>query len=93
MEHKAFKAIVHGVVQGVGFRYYTLRKAQAMSEISGYVKNLPNGTVEVFAEGPESSLMQLMKHIQRGPLGGEVDHIDANWREPTGKFSDFTITY
>jgi acylphosphatase len=88
---KAFRAIVKGVVQGVGFRYYTLRKAHTLENVTGFVKNLPDGSVEVVAEGPEPALLQLLKHIERGPLGSEVESVDVEWRKPGGKYEQFTI--
>ncbi len=93
METKAFKARVFGIVQGVGYRYYTLRKAQTLENVTGYVKNLPGGGVEVWAEGPEESLRQLLKHLERGPLGAAVDRVEWHWKEPTGKYDAFNITF
>lgn len=92
-DFKAFRAIVKGVVQGVGFRYYTLRKAHTLEHVTGYVKNLPDGSVEVVAEGPEPALLQLLRHIERGPLGSEVESVDVEWRKPSGKYDQFTINY
>jgi acylphosphatase len=93
METSAFKATVTGVVQGVGFRYYTQRKALVLSGVSGYVKNLSDGRVEVYAEGPEEALQQLLKQIQRGPLGAAVDAVDVEWLPAKGKYQEFQITY
>lgn len=93
MENKAFKAKVFGVVQGVGFRYHTYRKALALEGVIGYVKNLPDGAVEVWAEGNEDALQQLLKHIQRGPLGSSVERVDVDWQTPTGKYSTFNIAF
>ncbi len=93
MENKAFKAKVFGVVQGVGFRYFTYRKAQALEGVTGYVKNLPDGAVEVWAEGSEAALKQLLKHIRRGPLGSSVERVDVDWQTPAGKYSSFEVTF
>lgn len=93
MEEKvAFKAIVSGLVQGVGFRYYTLRQAQKF-HVTGYVKNLPDRTVEAYAEGEKEVLQQLIAAIRRGPLGSSVDNVDIIWLPFEDKYSRFDITY
>jgi len=62
----AMHVIVHGVVQGVGFRYFVLRRAQPLG-LTGWVRNLPDGTVEIRAEGPVSKLQQLLEALPYGP--------------------------
>jgi len=52
---KAFRAIVRGYVQGVGFRYSAVRMADKIGNITGYIRNLPNGTIEVVAEGQKKN--------------------------------------
>lgn len=93
MEKKAFKARVLGVVQGVGFRYYTLRKAQSLSGVCGYVKNLPDGSVEILAEGAEDTLKQLLQQVHRGPLGSEVERVDVDWMIASKKYTTFNISF
>jgi acylphosphatase len=84
--------IVHGRVQGVSFRYYT--KVTAMKfGIGGWVRNLPDGTVEVTAEGKQSNLNDLLAFLQHGPAGAKVTDIAVEWRPASGKFNDFSIRY
>ena len=83
-------AIVHGRVQGVNFRYYTLLQAQAL-QLTGWVRNRPDGTVEVTAEGPRAALDDLLDYLRHGPSHAHVDRVDAEWRKPTGKFVEFQV--
>ncbi|MEA3396164.1 MAG: acylphosphatase [Chloroflexota bacterium] len=89
---KAVHIIVHGDVQGVGFRYFTLRTAQAL-RLVGWVKNRSDGAVEIWAEGPERLLKQLLSAVRAGPDGGFVSHVDVQWTAPTTKFRNFLIRY
>ena len=91
-EKITFKAIVSGLVQGVGFRYFTLRQAQK-HQITGYVKNLPDRTVEAYAEGEKETLQQFLAAVRRGPLGSSVEKIDVEWLLYQNEFTDFKITY
>lgn len=85
-------AIVHGRVQLVMFRDFTQRKARKLG-ITGHVKNLPDGTVEVVAQGERATLETLLEALHRGSLLSHVDTIDYEWREPTKKFEKFNIAY
>ncbi len=67
--------IVHGRVQGVGFRFFTATVA-ARYNIRGFVRNCINGTVEIDAEGPEEALRPFLGEIRRGPSYGHVDHVE-----------------
>lgn len=87
---KAVHVIVHGFVQGVGFRYFVLRRAQPLG-LKGWVRNLYDGTVEVRAEGPEPQLQQLLELLSQGPRCSRVTHVDLMWFTPTGEFVDFLI--
>jgi acylphosphatase len=88
----AFKAIVHGRVQGVSFRYHTVRAAAPLG-IVGWVRNLADGTVEVRAEGPESALQSLAGWLEHGPDFARVTGVDLAWTEPHGGYTDFDIRY
>ncbi|MGH2592118.1 MAG: acylphosphatase [Anaerolineae bacterium] len=83
-------AVIHGRVQGVNFRYYTLIQAQAL-DLTGWVANRPDGTVEVMAEGPRSALDELLAFLQRGPSHARVDRVDVDWPKPTGQFTRFQV--
>lgn len=90
---KRLKATVHGRVQGVGFRVFVLRRAQALG-LTGTVRNVyfPTRHVEVIAEGPEEKLQELLRYLHIGPSISHVERVDVEWSEPTGEFSYFTIT-
>ncbi|HSS98845.1 MAG TPA: acylphosphatase [Terriglobales bacterium] len=83
-------AIVHGRVQGVSFRYYTTLRA-AESGIVGWVRNLPDGTVEVTAEGTRQQLDSFADFLRQGPLGARVVSVDIDWHPVTGDFTNFVI--
>lgn len=84
-------AIIHGQVQGVSFRYYTQREAQSL-DLTGWVANRPDGTVEVVAEGPRPALAQFLLFLQRGPSQARVDRVDVEWLGATGRFTRFQVT-
>ncbi len=70
----ACRCVVHGRVQGVGFRYWTFRTAQALG-LSGWVRNLPNGTVELEARGDEHALNALQDALHTGPPYSAVTRV------------------
>jgi acylphosphatase len=83
-------AIIRGRVQGVSFRYYTLLRAREL-HVVGWVRNLPDGTVEVLAEGSQKQLDELAAFLNNGPVGARVDGVEINWQQATGQLTDFTI--
>jgi acylphosphatase len=89
---KAFRAQVFGRVQLVMFRDFVQRKASGLG-LTGTVKNLPNGTVEVIAEGEHDALEKLLTHLKSGPLLARVDNVTVEWVQPTGSFRGFSIQY
>ena len=93
-EQKArMRAIVKGIVQGVGFRYFTVYQAQRIGGITGYVRNLRDGNVEVVAEGEREKLEQLLAQLRKGPTGAHVTGVDVFWENPTGEFTNFGIRW
>jgi acylphosphatase len=94
MQEKAsFHAIAQGRVQGVYFRDFTLRKAQALG-ITGYVRNLSDGrSVEVWAEGERANLEQLLEHIKTGPEAARVDKVNAKWSDYSGNYKAFEMRF
>lgn len=80
---------IHGVVQGVFFRASTRQKADELG-ITGLVKNEPDGSVYVEAEGDEKSLESFVQWCQHGPPRAEVERCDVK-EEPLKNFSRFTI--
>ena len=89
---KEFRAIVHGKVQMVMYRDFAQRKARK-HHIVGTVKNLPDKTVEVFAQGEEKELDEYIKKLNRGSILSRVDEVTIEWREPLGTFEGFKIIY
>jgi len=89
---KRAEIIVQGVVQGVGFRFYTLRQAKRMG-LTGQVGNLANGDVKIVAEGEKSAILTLIKDLRIGPAMSNVTAIHVEWCNAQNEFSDFTITY
>jgi tRNA pseudouridine55 synthase len=85
-----FYAKVYGRVQGVGYRYFVREKAQSL-DISGYVKNLEDGTVEVLAQGREENLQKLIEELKKGPYLAKVEKIDIIFRKPLEIFRNFEI--
>lgn len=86
------QAVVHGMVQGVSFRYYTQRQAQSLG-VKGYVRNCADGSVEVVAEGPRHAVEELYSWLHSGPPMAEVRRVDANWEAPTGRWTSFEVRY
>jgi len=84
--------IIHGHVQGVFFRANTREKAKELG-LTGWVKNLENGTVEVLAYGPQESLDSLLKWCHHGPAGASVSKVDYEWKKYEEEFSGFDIRY
>jgi len=84
--------IVTGIVQGVFFRYNTMKKANEL-DIKGWVKNLRDGRVEIMAEGEEENLNKFIEWCKKGPQGAYVEALTLEWKEYTGEFSTFQITY
>ncbi|MDD5067391.1 MAG: acylphosphatase, partial [bacterium] len=93
MSLKTLPMIVSGRVQGVGFRYFTLEEARAF-ELTGYVKNLTDGNVEIYAEGPEQRLKSFYKEMKQGPSLSRVLHVEEDWQDlNVRKYREFRITY
>ena len=83
--------MVSGIVQGVFYRASTLEKAQSLS-IKGWVCNLPDGGVEIEAEGTQEALEQLADWCQEGPPSADVKTVDIRWKDHRGDFDTFKIT-
>jgi acylphosphatase len=60
-------------------------------QISGFVKNLPNGSVEMEAEGEDPKLTDLLRWCHHGPPGARVDRVDVEWLPPTGVAAAFSV--
>jgi acylphosphatase len=77
------RLVVHGFVQGVGFRYSLARQAQSRG-VAGYAANEPDGTVEVVLEGEPDAVESLMRWCEQGPRGASVDRVDVAEEQPEG---------
>lgn len=86
----ARKFIISGVVQGVGYRFFTQRAA-AEHQIVGYVRNLENGDVEVVAEGELQQMEDFKRKLMEGPRFSVVKNVEEIVLEPTGNYSSFRI--
>ena len=85
-------ARVYGLVQGVSFRYYTLRKAQTLG-LTGYVRNRWDGSVEVVAEGERAAVDQLLSWLHVGPPSADVERVEFEWQKPLGEFRQFEVRF
>ena len=82
---------ISGRVQGVSFRFYTVRVADKLG-LTGWVRNLPDGRVEVMTEGEEKDIKKFLELLKKGPILSKVDEVKIEKEEYTGSFSDFKIT-
>ena len=81
---------VFGMVQGVGFRWFVARHARSLG-LTGFVRNLPNGSVEVMVDGPEEALPALERLLRTGPGSAQVDRVERSTEPattPAGKGFD-----
>ena len=84
--------IVSGMVQGVGFRFFTVRIARKM-QLTGWVRNLPAGEVEIEVEGPRGLIESLIQDLNVGNTWAHVTDMDVQWDSYSGKYTGFDITY
>ncbi len=74
---------VSGFVQGVFFRAFTERKANELG-INGWARNMPDGRVEIVAEGSKNAIDELISCLRIGPPRARVESVDVRWEEPSG---------
>jgi len=86
------ECVVSGRVQGVAFQAYVQDAATALG-ITGYVKNLPDGTVFVCAQGERDTLRQFIEYLHEGSLAAKVDSVSVEWGTPSTVFDDFGIVH
>lgn len=80
--------LISGKVQGVWYRHSTVVQAKRLN-LTGWVCNLPDGRVEVVAEGTTEALQQLVAYCHEGPPLAHVQEVQVHWDTATGEFSDF----
>ncbi len=88
MNRRRVHVSVSGLVQGVGFRHTTYRRATALG-LGGWVRNLPDGRVEAEFEGDEDALETMLAWCRSGPALSQVDAVDTRWQaalHPAGPF-------
>jgi acylphosphatase len=83
-------AVVHGVVQGVGFRWFVQREAARLG-LTGWTANLSDGSVEVVAEGPAGDVDCLIAELRVGPPGASVSSLEVRRESARGGIADFAI--
>jgi len=81
---------IYGRVQGVYFRSSAQDKARELG-LSGWAKNMPDGTVEIVAEGEEVQLQEYLEWCKKGPSAARVEKIEETWEETSGQLKGFSI--
>jgi len=84
------RAVVHGDVQGVGFRYFVQRLAW-QERLAGWVRNRPDGAVECVAQGPRDAVERLLGALRQGPAMARVDRVDERWEAAQPGLEDFDV--
>jgi acylphosphatase len=88
----SMRALVSGRVQGVGFRFFVIRKARALG-LAGEVRNLADGRVEVLAAGSRPALEELEEALRQGPSLSRVDRVQTEWDVPVSQINEFEIGF
>ena len=86
----AWKFLISGEVQGVGYRFFAQRAA-ARHQVLGHVRNRPDGRVEVVAEGSASAVEEFKKDLVTGPQWSRVEQVEEINLEPSGLYASFRI--
>lgn len=89
---KTFELLVSGRVQGVGFRYYTVQKANELG-IVGWVKNMPDDSVMIVAQGDETGIKTFIEFLYIGPVRSRVVHISKSEIISSANFNNFSVKY
>ena len=89
---KRVRVVVQGRVQGVGFRYFANDRAREL-QLTGIVRNLHNGGVEVIAEGEEGALEALVAGLKNGPVSARVEEAHVIWLPYENEFIGFRIVH
>ena len=86
------KVYLSGVVQGVGFRYFTRNVARKFG-VKGFVKNLSDGRVMAVVEGQQEQVEKFLSEIRKGPRSAVVKRVEVEEYTPTGEYKDFVIAF
>lgn len=87
-----FHIIVHGRVQGVGFRFYTQQQANNFG-IKGWVKNRADGTVEIVAQGDKTTMQKFVASVKKGSPASKVEHVEIKEVRRTKGYNSFQVKY
>ena len=82
--------LVEGMVQGVGYRWFTARKAQSLG-LAGHVQNMPDGNVQVEVEGERGMVEELIDALRIGPSSADVRNVHITWLKPESERVRFEI--
>ena len=85
-------ATITGRVQGVGFRNFTRRTARRLG-LTGWVRNEPDGSVRLEAEGPTDELEDLVEAVHDGPRAARVRSVEVRWTDDTEGFRQFEVRF
>lgn len=88
--NKRLHAVVSGRVQGVGYRSFVETRAMVL-DLTGWVRNLYSGEVELVAEGPEPALVALLAYLESGPPTSRVTDIQVDWSPAADEFPSFDV--
>jgi acylphosphatase len=91
-DREELHAVVHGQVQGVGFRFFVVEHALTLG-LRGYARNRSDDTVEVLAQGPRPALERLLLLLRQGPTSAYITEVTTTWRQPTEHFSGFNVRW
>ena len=92
MKYLRAQVVIHGIVQGVFFRASTREEAIRIG-VGGWVRNLPDGTVEALFEGEKKKVEEIVAWCHKGPPGARVSGVDIAWETCKGEFEQFDIRY
>ncbi len=84
--------VVNGLVQNVAYRTYIQDSATEL-EVVGWVKNLPDGTVEILAQGTPDVLKDFVEYIHEGSLRAKVETVSVDWQTAKKLYDEFSIIY
>lgn len=92
-EQERIEASITGRVQGVGFRHFTVRTAEKLGDVTGWVRNESDGSVTLVAEGPSDQLDELVSSVHQGPRSARVNDVDVDRKEFQDEFDSFGVRY
>ena len=81
---------LYGIVQGVGMRYHVFTKASRLG-LTGYVKNMSDGSVKIEAEGEEADILSLVDYVKNGVRWARVEHVEIKWDDFKDSYKRFEI--